>query len=112
MGYRLNNIPLTTTTKDEVISSAVSFGTIQLLPDGKLIILMADHQTTGGYPRVGHIISAHHSKLAQLKGGDKIQFRLTDLQNAEDLFINQQQHLLQLQNACSFRLKEYFKQKN
>ena len=112
MGYRLNNIPLTTTTKDEVISSAVSFGTIQLLPDGKLIILMADHQTTGGYPRVGHIISAHHTKLAQLKGGDKIQFRLTDLQNAEDLFINQQQHLLQLQNACSFRLKEYFKQKN
>lgn len=109
MGYRLNNIPLHSLTNDEVISSAVSFGTIQLLPDGGLIVLMADHQTTGGYPRVAHVISAHHSKMAQIKAGDKIHFRITDQQSAEDLLIKQQQHLLQLQNACTFRLQEYFK---
>jgi antagonist of KipI len=109
MGYRLNNIPLHSLTNEEVISSAVSFGTIQLLPDGGLIVLMADHQTTGGYPRVAHVISAHHSKMAQVKAGDKIHFRLTDLQTAEELLIKQQQHLLQLQNACTFRLQEYFK---
>lgn len=108
MGYRLNNIPLPVMSNEEIISSAVSFGTVQLLPDGKLIILMADHQTTGGYPRVAHIISAHHSKLAQMKAGDKIHFKLTDQQTAEELFIKQQQHLLQLQNACTFRLEEYF----
>ncbi|MBK9570841.1 MAG: biotin-dependent carboxyltransferase family protein [Chitinophagaceae bacterium] len=108
MGYRLNNIPLHSLTHEEVISSGVSFGTIQLLPDGRLIILMADHQTSGGYPRVAHVISAHHSKLAQLKAGDKIHFRLTDQQTAEELWIKQQQHLLQLQNACTFRLQEYF----
>ena len=108
MGYRLNNIPLPVMSNEEIISSAVSFGTVQLLPDGKLIILMADHQTTGGYPRIAHVISAHHSKLAQMKSGDKIHFRLTDQQTAEELYFKQQQHLLQLQNACTFRLEEYF----
>ena len=108
MGYRLSNIPLHSLTKDEVVSSAVSSGTIQLLPDGGLIVLMADHQTTGGYPRLAHVISAHHSKLAQMKAGDKIQFRFTNQQTAEDLLIKQQQHLLQLQNACTFRLEQYF----
>ncbi|HQW42872.1 MAG: biotin-dependent carboxyltransferase family protein [Chitinophagaceae bacterium] len=108
MGYRLNNIPLHSMINDEVVSSAVSFGTIQLLPDGGLIVLMADHQTTGGYPRVAHVITAHHTKLAQMKAGDKIHFRMTDLATAEQLLIKQQQHLLQLQNACTFRLEQYF----
>ncbi len=108
MGYRLNNIPLPAMSNEEIISSAVSFGTVQLLPDGKLIILMTDHQTTGGYPRIAHVISAHHSKLAQMKAGDKIHFRFTDQQTAEKLFVKQQQHLQQLQNACTFRLQEYF----
>lgn len=108
MGYRLNNIPLPVMSNEEIISSAVSFGTVQLLPDGKLIILMADHQTTGGYPRVAHVISAHHSKLAQMKSGDKIHFKLADQQTAEELYIKQHQHLLHLQNACTFRLEEYF----
>jgi antagonist of KipI len=109
MGYRLNNIPLHSLTSEEVVSSAVNFGTVQLLPDGRLIVLMADHQTTGGYPRVAHVISAHHSKLAQMKAGNKIHFRFTDHQTAEELFVKQQQHLLQLKNACTFRLQEYFK---
>jgi antagonist of KipI len=108
MGYRLNNIPLPVMTHEELVSAAVSFGTVQLLPDGKLIILMADHQTTGGYPRLAHVISAHHSKLAQLKAGNKIRFRFTDQVTAERLYIKQQQHLLQLQNACTFRLEQYF----
>jgi len=111
MGYRLNNIPLHSLTNEEVISSAVSFGTVQLLPDGRLIVLMADHQTTGGYPRIAHVIAAHHSKLAQMRPGNKIYFSHTDQHTAEELYIKQQQHLLQLQNACTFRLQEYFKNK-
>jgi len=107
MGFRLKNIPLEVNTNEEIISSAVSFGTIQLLPDGGLIVLMADHQTTGGYPRVAHVITAHHSKLAQKNAGEKINFKLTNNQNAETLLIKQKQHLLQLQNACTLKLKEY-----
>ncbi|HEY6505031.1 MAG TPA: biotin-dependent carboxyltransferase family protein [Chitinophagaceae bacterium] len=106
MGFRLKSEPLSTITQEEVVSSAVSFGTVQLLPDGQLIVLMADHQTTGGYPRVAHVISAHHSRMAQMKPGDLFIFRFTDQQTAEELFIKQQQHLLQLQNACKFKLDE------
>ncbi len=109
MGYRLSGEKLSPSDNNEMISSAVSFGTIQLLPDGQLIVLMADHQTTGGYPRVAHVISAHHSRLAQIKAGEKINFSFTDQQTAEELFVKQQQHLQQLQNACTFRLQEYYK---
>lgn len=110
MGYRLQGT-LKANENGELISSVVSFGTIQLLPNGELIILMADHQTAGGYPRIAHVVSAHLPLLAQKQPGDKIYFRLTDQQRAEDLFLQQHQHLLQLQNACKFRLEEFFHEK-
>ncbi|MBL7749620.1 MAG: biotin-dependent carboxyltransferase family protein [Chitinophagaceae bacterium] len=107
MGYRLLNNPLQAVTNEEMISSAVCFGTIQLLPDGKLIVLMADHQTAGGYPKVATVITAHHSRLAQLKAGDGIWFRLADHATAEEMLGRQQQHLQQLQNACILKLQNY-----
>lgn len=111
MGYRLQGA-LQAKHNTELISSAVGFGTIQLLPNGELIILMADHQTTGGYPRIGHVVSAHLGMLAQKQPGEKIYFRLADQQEAEELLLMQRQHLLQLQNACKFRLEEYFNSAN
>ena len=107
MGYRLASEPLHAITKTELVSSAVSFGSIQLLPDGQLIILMADNQTTGGYPRLGNIISAYLPMLAQMKAGDKVQFKFTDHQTAENLILKQQQHLTQLEIACKLRLENY-----
>jgi antagonist of KipI len=107
MGYRLQG-RLRAKGNGELVSSAVSFGTIQLLPNGEMIVLMADHQTTGGYPRIAHVASAHLPILAQKRPGDKIYFRLIDQQNAENLLLLQQQHLLQLQNACTFKLEEFF----
>jgi antagonist of KipI len=82
-----------------------------LLPDGQLIVLMADHQTTGGYPRVANIISAHLPALAQMNVGEKINFHMADQDTAEKLFIKQKLHLLQLQTACKLRL-EYFIHEN
>jgi antagonist of KipI len=108
MGYHLKGTPLSMSNGDEVVSAAVTFGTIQLLPNGQLIVLMADHQTAGGYPRVAHVITAHHGYLAQLKPGELLQFQLTDLATAEELQARQQRHLRQLQNACKFRLDELF----
>jgi antagonist of KipI len=110
MGYRLTGARLITDNNTELISSPVGFGTVQLLPDGQLIVLMADHQTTGGYPRVAHIITAHLSRLAQMRPGEKIDFNMTDLKTAEELLVQQRQHLLQLQNACTFRLAEFLNQ--
>ena len=112
MGYRLASEPLHSALNTELVSSAVSFGTIQLLPDGQLIILMANHQTTGGYPRLGNIISVHLPVLAQMKVGDKIHFNFTDHQTAENLILKRQQHLMQLEIACKLRLENYIHEDN
>lgn len=100
MGYQLRGIRLQTNDRFEMISSGVNFGTIQLLPDGQMIVLMADHQTTGGYPRIGHVISAHLPKLAQLRPSESINFRLVDISVAEGLLSAQQKDLHILERAC------------
>lgn len=107
MGYHLQGKTLSLKKSEELVSSAVCFGTVQLLPEGNPIVLMADHQTTGGYPRIAHVISAHHSRMAQLKAGEEVQFQMTDQLTAEKLLLKQHQHLLQLRNACKFRLQDF-----
>lgn len=93
MGYRLSASAVAPSFKKEMISTGVRFGTVQLLPSGQLIVLMADHQTTGGYPRLVEVITADLSKLAQLKQGDCFRFKMIDGETAEDLFFKQQQLL-------------------
>ncbi len=89
-------------------SSAVTRGTIQLLPSGELIILMADHQTTGGYPKIAHVISADMPKLAQMKPNEFIQFELITYSEAEYLYIQQQQYLQQLEDTINLQLRRFF----
>ena len=107
MGYRLQSQPLVLRKQVQLISSAVTMGTVQLLPDGQLIILMADHQTTGGYPVIGHLLSSHLPAVAQCRAGDQIQFKLCAQQQAAEQLLQQHRYLLQLQNACTFRLRQF-----
>ena len=106
MGYQLKGGPLLLDRPVELVSSAVSFGKVQMLPDGQLIVLMADHQTTGGYPRIAHVISAHLPKLAQLRPCDTIQFKPVDTIAAEALLKARQKELHILQRACMDHLNE------
>jgi len=106
MGYHLKGMPLTVSEKRELLSSGVSFGTIQLLPNGQLIVLMADHQTTGGYPRIGHIVTAHLPKFAQLRPGDEVRFVMTDIQAAEELLFSQQQEINIMKRSCVCNLNK------
>ena len=112
MGFQLYGKTLNRITNDDLVSSAVSFGTIQLVSSGKLILLMADHQTTGGYPRIAHVITACHSSLAQMKQGSNISFKLTDQKKAEELFLAQEKHLSLIQNSCNFKLNKLLYEKN
>lgn len=105
MGYRLSGEALTRDRTDELISSPVDLGTVQLLPNGQLIILMADHQTTGGYPRVAHVGTASLCSLAQMKPNDKIHFQFISLQQAEDYVLSQRKYLDQLRDAATFKIK-------
>jgi antagonist of KipI len=101
MGYRLNGKPLYLLNEKELVSSAVTFGTMQLLPNGQMIILMADHQTTGGYPRIGNIISMDLPILAQLGANDKIKFEFVSLEKAEELALNFERDLNLLKTAIN-----------
>lgn len=85
MGFRLNGPALHLLHKNEMVSSAVNFGTIQLLPDGQIIVLMADHQTSGGYPKIGHIIKQDLPLIAQLASGDEVNFQIISLEEAENI---------------------------
>lgn len=85
MGFRLQGEPLSLSEPFEMVSSAVCFGTVQLLPDGQMIVLMADHQTTGGYPRIANVASVDLPLLAQLGAGDKVAFHKITIEEAEEL---------------------------
>ncbi|KYG72018.1 antagonist of KipI [Roseivirga ehrenbergii] len=76
MGYRLKEALSGYTQKKEVISSGVIPGTIQITNSGQPIVLMADAQTTGGYPRIANVSSNDLDRLAQFKPGDKVKFEL------------------------------------
>ena len=87
MGFRLTGEPLYLLNETELVSAAVDFGTIQLTAGGQMIVLMADHQTTGGYPRIAHVVSTDLPVLAQLGAGDKVNFQMISLEQAESLAI-------------------------
>lgn len=107
MGYQLIQEPLKTLAKENLLSSAVTAGTIQLLPSGQLVVLMAGHQTTGGYPRLAHVISADLPRLAQKGQGDSLRFTLTDPTTAEYEWILVQNYLQQVRNVCALKLRQH-----
>lgn len=102
MGYRMVGEAIALKKSTELISSPVGFGTVQLLPNGQLIILMADHQTTGGYPRIANIITADLPKLAQLPANSIINFKLVGINEAEEMLISTDQILTEIQKGCQY----------
>jgi antagonist of KipI len=68
----------------ELLSHGVVWGAVQLPPDGAPIVLLADHQTTGGYPVVAVAIAADRPRLGQLRPGSAVRFERTDLATAHE----------------------------
>ncbi len=86
MGFQLKGPSLNLISPKSYLSSAVTRGTMQLLPNGELIILMADHQTIGGYPNLGQIILVDLPRLAQLGKDSIIHFSLTNVDSAQQQY--------------------------
>ncbi len=74
VGMRLDGPKMSRVTDAEMVSQAVVRGSIQVPPDGTPIILMAECQTIGGYPQMGHVISADIPKLARVSSGAPLRF--------------------------------------
>ena len=92
-GLRLQGEPLAAADARERVSEPVVPGTLQLPPDGRPIALLADAQTHGGYPRIGHAIRADWPLLAQLRPGDRLHFVPCTPEAARQALCGQRQRL-------------------
>ncbi|MGY1918601.1 5-oxoprolinase subunit C family protein [Pseudomonas tolaasii] len=101
MGYRLDGAALALTRPKQLLSESVAFGTVQVPVGGQPIVLMADRQTTGGYPRIAQVASVDLPRLAQLMPGDEIRFSLIDLRTAQQLWVTRARTLKRLEAAHS-----------
>jgi antagonist of KipI len=93
MGFRLAGPALVRTEPGEILSGPTCLGTVQVPANGTPIALMADHQTTGGYPRIAEIVSADVPRLAQLAPGGSVHFSRCDLGMAAELRHHMKQRL-------------------
>jgi antagonist of KipI len=98
MGLRLEGPGVELCNRSELVSEAVAPGTIQLPPDGNLIMLLADCQTTGGYPKLAHVITVDLARAAQLQPMDEVAFELTTLEHAREL-LREREHDIALFRA-------------
>jgi biotin-dependent carboxylase-like uncharacterized protein len=99
MGYRLAGPVLVREHGAELASHGVLPGVIQVPPSGQPIVLLADAQTTGGYPKIGVVIRADLWKLAQLRLGAMLRFVPCTLDDAHAALRAQRQRLDQLRSA-------------
>jgi antagonist of KipI len=85
MGFRLAGPVLARAEAGEILSEPACLGTVQVPSNGLPIALMADHQTTGGYPKIAEIAAADVPRLAQLAPGGLVQFARCTLEQAGEL---------------------------
>lgn len=104
MGYRLQGPGLERRISAELLSGAVTFGTVQVPAGGQPIVLMADHQTTGGYPRLAQVITVDFPVLAQLRPGQPLRFQLVSLAEAQALYLARERQLRALRRGIALRV--------
>ncbi|MBD1382178.1 5-oxoprolinase subunit C family protein [Metabacillus arenae] len=106
MGYRLKGPVLKFENSTEMISEAVSHGTIQVPAEGNPIILLSDRQTTGGYPKIGQIASVDIPLMAQLKPGEYVQFVEISHEESQRLIFEKEEKLEQLKQGILLKIKQ------
>ena len=93
MGLRLIGNAIKAKKGNEITTTGISLGSIQIPADGQPIISFVEHQTTGGYPIIATVISADVRKVGQLKAGDYFQFELISFSSAEKLKADQEKFI-------------------
>lgn len=104
MGFRLQGPRLERGWAEELVSSAVSPGTVQVPPDGQPVLLMADAQTIGGYPQAAHVIGVDLPLVAQVRPGDGIRFTEVALDEAHRLAMVREKQLAILHEGLAQKL--------
>lgn len=93
MGVRLEGPELTLAKPQEMISSSVNAGIVQVPPAGQPIVLLPSRQSIGGYPRLAAVVTADLGRIAQLRPGDTVRFVETTLATAHDIYLARERDL-------------------
>jgi len=101
MGLRLAGPPLTDGGLPELVSEGVATGTIQVPPDGQPIVLLADRQTVGGYPKIANVATVDLSPLAQVKPGDTVGFSEVAVAEAQELWLAAERQLATVKHGIA-----------
>lgn len=105
MGVRLAGPVLGRAGAVDLVSSTVVPGTVQIPPDGQPIVLMADAQTIGGYPKIAHVITVDLPLVAQLRPGDTLRFRAVTLAEAHELALARERTLAILHEGLAQKFR-------
>jgi biotin-dependent carboxylase-like uncharacterized protein len=105
MGYRLESTLIDPPARFEALSQAVAFGSIQVPPDGRPIVLMVDRQPTGGYPCIAVVATIDLPQLAQMRPGDGVRFALIDVNDAQDLVLARERLLAAMASSFTARME-------
>ena len=88
MGLRLDGIEIETLNGSDIVSDGIVFGSIQIPGNGKPVIMMADHQTTGGYAKIATVCSFDLPLLGQARPGSTVRFIRTSIEDAEKMYFD------------------------
>ena len=99
MGARLAGGALELAEPREMVSQPVACGSVQVPPDGQPIILLAERQTIGGYPQIGHVISVDLPKLARAWPGTSLRFREVTWEEARELLWREERDFASLRTG-------------
>ncbi|HPD96911.1 MAG TPA: biotin-dependent carboxyltransferase family protein [Synergistales bacterium] len=101
MGYRLEGKRVEHAGGADIISDAIPLGAVQVPGHGSPIIMLADRQTTGGYPKIAVTIGADIPILAQISPGDPLSFRKADMAEAETALRSMSEHLYHVRDMAA-----------
>lgn len=106
MGCRLDGAFIARKDEADMISDGIALGSIQVPSHGKPIVLLADRQTTGGYPKIATVTSVDIPKLVQRKTDHKIRFKAITVQEAQKLYMKEMNELDEMRNIIHTPCKE------
>ncbi len=99
MGCRLRGAALKPAGGGNIVSDAVCAGAVQVPGDGQPVLLLADCQTTGGYPKIACVVSVEIPRAAQCAPGDKVRFEQIEIGAAQALLSEQREKMQALANS-------------
>ncbi|MBD3308090.1 5-oxoprolinase/urea amidolyase family protein [candidate division KSB3 bacterium] len=101
MGYRLDGPAIEHKGRADIISDGIALGAVQVPAHGTPIIMLADHQTTGGYPKIANVITVDIPSIAQKKPGDTIKFEAVSIETAQHLYREREEMFAQIRRWAS-----------